>query len=169
MGRLLERVHCLGAKLGPVLLQLPPTLAADHQRLAATLGCFPARVRVTVEFRHPSWFTDETHQILRAHNAALCLADSPRRRTPMWRTADWGYLRLHEGLASPHPCYGRQALRTWGSRLAELWGPGDDIYCFFNNDGQGCAVRDAAWFARAVERAGLRASRVPRARELRVG
>jgi uncharacterized protein YecE (DUF72 family) len=100
---------------------------------------------------------------------ALCLADSPRRQTPAWRTAPWGYLRLHEGKASPHPCYGWQALDTWARRLAELWGPADDVYVFFNNDGGACAVRDAAVFARGAKRAGLQPTRVPEAGEVTVG
>jgi uncharacterized protein YecE (DUF72 family) len=104
VGRLLERCRHLGPKLGPVLLQLPPTLTARHDDLAATLDAFGDACRVAVEFRHPSWFTDETERLLRAHDAAFCLADAPSRRTPYWRTASWGYLRLHEGRAHPPPC-----------------------------------------------------------------
>jgi uncharacterized protein YecE (DUF72 family) len=169
VARFLERAGHLGPKLGPVLLQLPPTLAADLDRLDATLAQFPADVRVAVEFRHQSWFTDETRSLLSERNAALCLADSPRRETPVWRTATWGYLRFHEGRAQPRPCYGRQALATWARRLADVWQPDEDVYVFFNNDPEGCAVRDAARFAGAVERAGLRPTRVPPTREIRVG
>ncbi|MGH9280601.1 MAG: DUF72 domain-containing protein [Acidimicrobiales bacterium] len=169
VGRLLERARHLGPKLGPVLLQLPPTLVADLDRLDATLACFPPDVRVSVELRHPSWFTDETRQLLSDRDAALCLADSPHRDTPRWRTAGWGYLRMHEGRASPHPCYGRQALASWASRLADLWTPADDVYCYFNNDARSCAVRDAAMFARAVTRVGLHPTPVPTARDVRVG
>jgi uncharacterized protein YecE (DUF72 family) len=151
--RLMERARALGPKLGPVLLQLPPTLAAHHHDLAATLDAFEPGVRVAVEFRHPSWFTDETAELLRRYDAALCLADSPRRRTPCWRTASWGYLRLHEGRAAPRPCYGRQALRSWRDRLAELWGAGDDVYVYFNNDPGACAVRNATTFSRMLQRA----------------
>lgn len=169
VGRLLERARHLGSKLGPILLQLPPNLGADHGRLADTLARFPSDVRVAVEFRHPSWFSDETRALLTERGAALCLADSPRRKTPVWRTAGWGYVRLHEGRAAPHPCYGRHALGTWASRLAELWAPGDDVFCYFNNDGQACAVRDAVLFARALERVGLHPTRVPAPDDVRVG
>jgi uncharacterized protein YecE (DUF72 family) len=124
---------------------------------------------VAVEFRHPSWFTADTRSLLTERGAALCLADSPRRETPRWRTADWGYVRFHEGRASPRPCYGRQALRTWAARLAELWGPAEDVYAFFNNDPLGCAVRDAIVFSRAAEKEGLRPTRVPALRDVRVG
>jgi len=93
------------------------------------------------------------------------LSDIPSRRSPHWQTADWGYLRFHQGRASPAPCYGRTALRSWAERLADRWSSSDDVYVYFNNDHGGCAVRDAHRFALAVERVGLEPSRVPSARE----
>ena len=158
VGRLMERARHLGAKLGPVLLQLPPTLRA-----------FPAGTRVAVEPRHDSWWTDEVRDLLGERGAALCLADSPHRYTPVWRTADWTYLRLHEGAASPRPCYDRQALAAWAGRLAELMGPDADAYVYFNNDPGGCAVRDAVWFASEAAAAGLSPTRVPGLGETPVG
>lgn len=169
VSRFLERATRLGPKLGPVLLQLPPSLAANHDRLEQTLAQFPSAVRVAVEFRHDSWYTDDTRSLLEAKGVALCLADSPRRTTPVWRTADWGYLRLHEGTASPRPCYSQEALEEWARRLAEHWGPDEDVYVFFNNDPLACAVHDAIVFAEVVRRAGLAPSRVPAADEVAAG
>ena len=169
VGRFVDRIRHLGPKLGPVLLQLPPTLRAEPVRLDETLSLFPHGVRVAVEFRHESWFNDETRDVLGGHGAAFCLAYSPRRRTPVWRTADWAYLRLHEGRASPPPCYGRAALLTWARRLAEMWGPEADAYVFFNNDVRTCAVRDAAVFAGVARSCGLHPTRVPAVRSVRVG
>ena len=57
VARFLERATALGDKLGPVLVQLPPTLKADPAALQATLAQFPRQVRVAVEPRHPSWWT----------------------------------------------------------------------------------------------------------------
>lgn len=168
VNRFMERATHLGRKLGPVLLQLPPSLGADFAALEDTLSRFPSDVRIAVEFRHDSWFNDKTYELLSARNAAFCLADSPRRTTPVLRTADWGYVRFHEGRANPHPCYGRGALETWASRLGELWADGDDVYAFFNNDPRGCAVRDARVFAAATERAGLTPTRVPGPGDIRV-
>ncbi|MGI9033813.1 MAG: DUF72 domain-containing protein [Acidimicrobiales bacterium] len=167
--RFMARAAHLGPKLGPVLLQLPPSLAIDLRALENTLDRFPPEVRVTVELRHESWFIDDTRRLLAERGVALCLADSPRRRTPAWRTAGWGYLRLHEGRARPHPCYGRQALSTWAERLAQMWPPSADVYVFFNNDHLACAVRDARVFALACRRAGLSPTRVPTAGEVRAG
>ena len=140
VGRLMDHARHLGPKLGPVLLQLPPTLRADPAALDRTLRAFPAGTRVAVEPRHDSWWTDEVRDLLASHGAALCLADSPVRHTPVWRTADWTYLRLHQGTADPRPCYDRPALAAWAGRLAELVGPDADAYVYFNNDPGGCAV-----------------------------
>lgn len=168
VARFLNRVAGLGPKLGPVLLQLPPGLRANTDRLAATLDLFPTEIRVAVEFRHPSWFTDEVRRILSERSAALCLADRRGVLTPLWRTADWTYLRFHEGRASPRPCYGRAALVAWADRLAGSWSADEDCFVYFNNDPRGCAPRDAARFARLVERAGLRPTRVPSVRSIKV-
>jgi uncharacterized protein YecE (DUF72 family) len=166
--RLLERAGHLGAKLGPVLLQLPATFKVDLGALRETLEAFPAGVRVAFEPRHESWHDESTAALLADHDAAFCLSDGPAsrgRRAPLWRTARWGYVRFHEGRASPHPCYGTTALRTWAERLAERWDSSEEIYAYFNNDHGGCAVRDAHRFALALARVGLDPTRVPTARE----
>jgi len=164
---LMQRARHLGTTLGPVLLQLPPTLRVDLAALEETLAAFPASTRVAVEPRHESWYHDDLAVVLAKHNAAYCMSDSPGSRAPRWRTADWGYLRLHEGRARPHPCYGRRALETWAERLAELFRSRHDVYVFFNNDHNACALRDAQRFAAAVRRAGLRPTRVPTAQDVR--
>jgi uncharacterized protein YecE (DUF72 family) len=167
--RFVQRVAGLGPKLGPVLLQLPPQLRRDTDRLAAALDRFPREMQVAVEFRHPTWFVDEVRDLLTERGVALCLADRRRVLTPVWRTADWTYVRFHEGRSAPAPCYGRAALAGWAARLAPTWRPNEAIWAYFNNDPRGCAPRDAARFASAVRRAGLVPSRVPPVRGLRAG
>jgi uncharacterized protein YecE (DUF72 family) len=167
--RLVEAARGLGPKLGPILVQLPPDMRVELDRLEATLAAFPSGLRVAVEPRHASWFTPETLRLLERHDAALCLADRPGWRPEPIRTASWGYLRLHEGRASPRPCYGRAALDGWARRLAGLFGPEDDVFVYLNNDTEGCAPRDARWLALRLEAAGLPATRVPGPRETPVG
>jgi uncharacterized protein YecE (DUF72 family) len=164
---LLSRMEPLGDRLGPVLLQLPPTMRAEPARLDDTLACFPTGVRVAVEMRHRSWFVPEVRALLERHGATLCLADRDSRPvTPLWRTADWAYLRLHAGRSAGRPGYGDTALRSWALRLAELWGRDVDGFVYFNNDQRACAVRDAARFAVLARRLGLEVTRVPPAAEL---
>lgn len=166
--RFFERAAKLGRKLGPVLLQLPPGFEADVARLDAALEVMPPRVRVAVEFRHASWYTDEVRRVLERHRAALCWADRRRPLDPPWRTASWGFIRFHEGVASPRPCYGRQALLSWAERLRDAYSADEDLYCYFNNDHRCCAVRDAVVFGGLAERRGFDVSRLPDLEEVRL-
>ena len=171
VGRLLGVAMALGDRLGPVLLQLPPTMPADAAALTECLAqfsaqferlasnqpsdCQPAGLRVCVEFRHDSWLTPQIKDILAAHNAALCWADRRGRPIgPLWRTADWGYVRFHEGAAQPWPRYGRQALHTWLSRISETFPPDADVFAYFNNDQHAAAPADAEVLMRLAGRAG---------------
>ncbi|MGH2754633.1 MAG: DUF72 domain-containing protein [Actinomycetota bacterium] len=166
--RFMSHAQSLGKKIGPILLQLPPNLKADNENLLRTLELLgQRRVRVTVEFRHESWWTDETEAVLRKTGAALTWADRLGKPvTKLWRTADWGYLRLHEGAGKPHPCYGQQALGTWARRIADSYAPEQDVYVYFNNDPNCCAVRDALVFAEACRGVGLEVTRVPQPDEV---
>ncbi|WP_165986308.1 DUF72 domain-containing protein [Streptomyces sp. YIM 98790] len=147
--RLLTHAAALGTRLGPVLLQLPPTLRADPPALDRCLACFPPGVRVAVEPRHPSWWTPAVRAVLEHRGAALCWADiRARPATPLWRTADWGYVRFHEGRADPWPRYGHRSLATWATRIRATWPGSGDVYVYFNNDPGGAAVRNALTFAR---------------------
>jgi uncharacterized protein YecE (DUF72 family) len=162
----MERAAKLGDKLGPLLVQLPPTFKADPPRLADALDHFPRGVRVAFEPRHQSWFSEATEAVLCDRNVPLCLSDTRGKpNSPLWRTADWAYLRFHEGTGSPHPCYQPHTLREWAQRLCDIWGPRGEAYVYFNNDPGGCAVRDARVFAEVAIDAGLHATRVPDAAE----
>jgi uncharacterized protein YecE (DUF72 family) len=144
--RILEASEGLGAKRGPVLVQLPPNLRVDCEALDATLRAFGGKVRVAVEFRHDSWDVEEVDDILVAHDATRVLADD-RGRITGHRTGSWTYVRLHRGTASPEPCYGRKALESWAGRLDGAHG-----YAYFNNDPRGCAVRNAETLRALIDR-----------------
>ncbi|MEU6244393.1 DUF72 domain-containing protein [Streptomyces sp. NPDC047024] len=160
--RLMSHAEGLGDRLGPILLQLPPTLRADPPLLDACLACFPKGTRVAVEPRHESWWTPETKGVLEARGAALCWADVLSRPvTPLWRTTDWGYVRFHRGRARPWPRYGHTALESWVERIASTWDHADDVYAYFNNDPRGAAVKDAAEFGALARKAGLPVTRTP--------
>ncbi|MFC9909150.1 DUF72 domain-containing protein [Streptomyces sp. NPDC059862] len=162
VNRLMSHAEGLGDRLGPVLLQLPPTLRADADLLDACLACFPAGTRIAVEPRHDSWWTPEVEAVLRSRGAALCWADVQARPvTPLWRTTDWGYVRFHQGRAQPWPRYGRQSLRTWVQRIADTWSDGHDVYAYFNNDPGGAAVEDAVVFGELAAREGRTVTRTP--------
>lgn len=156
---LLERCEPLGAKLGPVLVQLPPDLRVDPGGLDAVLAEFPRSMRIAVEPRHASWWSDDVRDVLERHAAALVWADRKGPITPSWRTAPWCYVRFHEGRARRWPRYGDQALETWAHRLSDLGD--DDGYIYFNNDPGGAALDNAITLGRQLRRLGVDVSRFP--------
>jgi uncharacterized protein YecE (DUF72 family) len=162
VSRFLDRAAGLGPKLGPVLVQLPPTLTADVDALAGVLRRFPSAVRVAVEPRHPSWWAAPVRATLERHGAALCWADRGGRPvTPIWRTAAFGYLRMHEGRADPRPRYGKQALASWLDRIGTEFSAAEPVYAYFNNDPGGAAIADAAALAGLARHRGWPVTRTP--------
>ena len=91
-----ETATVLGAKLGVLLFQLPPTLKRDDALLGAFLGTIPEGTRAAFEFRHESWHDDAVFEALGRRNLALCVADSEKMSTPIVRTADYSYFRLRD-------------------------------------------------------------------------
>ncbi len=143
VARLLERYAGLGDRRGPILLQFPPNLQAAPDKLDATLAAFPASVRVAVEPRHESWWSDDIRDILVRRKAALVWADrNEKALNPLWETADWGYLRLHRGSKPDEQdwSYSRRTLRRWATKLTGAFNEG---YVYANNDPGGAAPRDA--------------------------
>ena len=120
-------------KLGYVLFQLPPNLQADLPRLATFLAApvmqGPQAPRIAFEFRHPSWFSEETYQLLREQQAALCLAESDELQTPEVHTARaFTCFRLRwPGGYSPEQIAGFAARFR---RLAE----GREVFAYFKHE-----------------------------------
>jgi len=162
VARLMARAAGLESKLGPVLVQLPPNLEADLDGLAATLDAFPAGTRLAVEPRHESWWRDGVRAVLADRGAVLVWADrSGTPAGPLWRTASWGYVRMHHGDAPVSPNYHRHTLESWVERIAAAYADDEDVFVYFNNDGRCAAVDNAITFAEEVRRRGRTASRTP--------
>jgi uncharacterized protein YecE (DUF72 family) len=159
VARLVDHASGLGGKLGPILIQLPPSLEVDVEHLDETLSAFPPDWQVAVEVRHGSWDRDDVCRLLQRHGAALCLADRHGPLEPRWRTAGWTYLRFHQGRATPRPCYGDRALQGWARRLLGGWGRDAEAWVYFNNDHRGCAPWDALRFAAMCTDLGMTVAR----------
>jgi uncharacterized protein YecE (DUF72 family) len=136
-----ETVRPLGAKLGPILVQLPPNFKQDLPRLKDFLTLFPADLRCAFEFRNASWFTDETYAALRGANAALCVADTEDAHTPLEATADFGYFRLRDEGYQPAD------LETWAGRVNEMGAGWGDAFVFFKHEESGEGPMLAEQFA----------------------
>ena len=116
----------LGAALGPILWQLPPSMKKDLPRLCDFLALLPRGGRAAFEFRHASWQGDDVLAALSEAGAALCIADDEERPTPAVATARFGYLRLRR------PDYDDAALGRWADTVrAQRW---DDAFVFFKHE-----------------------------------
>ena len=134
---LLRTASTLGQKLGPILFQLPPNLKKDVPRLKEFFLTLPERRRVAFEFRHASWFDDETFDVLRAESAALCVADTGEEpATPLVATTDWGYLRLRR------EDFTDAELAEWAKKIREQ--PWQDAYVFMKHEEEGRGPKLAA-------------------------
>jgi uncharacterized protein YecE (DUF72 family) len=136
-----SRMERLRDKLGPVLFQLPPRFPADRDRLEELLRVLPSAVKPAVEFRDPSWYRPEIYDLLERSNAALVWPDRPGSRVELPLTADWAYLRFHQGREASAG-YDARKLRRWAERIQSL--PVRECWIYFNNDPGGAAPRDAA-------------------------
>ena len=154
----LERIarcwHELGDKRAVLLVQLPPQMERDDARLDYFLGAVPWWIRVTVEFRHPSWDHADVYALLERHGAAYCIMSGAHLPCILRATAPFVHIRLH-GPDHEHlygGSYSDADLQWWADRIREWAGSGLDVYAYFNNDGGGNAVRNAEtlrWFVGA--------------------
>lgn len=139
----------LGSHLGPVLLQFPASFRCDRPKLAAFIknAQQPAPksrpVRLVFEFRHESWFSEETYTLLRKHNAALCIADSPRYPRRDVSTADFVYLRFHGRTDLFASKYTDTELAEEARQIRRYLRDGRDVYVYFNNEAFGHAIANA--------------------------
>ena len=166
-------VLALGAKLGPMLWQLPPTLKYDERLVADFLGKLPrttkeaaelARshddkvkpgralveapvdipIRHCLEVRHPSFCEEGAIALLERYDVALVVADSPGRWPYLERTTtDFMYARLHGHTELYASGYSPRSLDRWAEKVRGWTGEGLDVFVYFDNDIRGRAPHDA--------------------------
>lgn len=140
-GAVLQRFHdvavTLGDKLGIILFQLPPHLRKDVSLLEDFLGALPCDWQCAFEFRHESWLNDAVFALLASARCALCIADSPRLRTPVRVTADFAYFRLRdEG-------YRAADIKRWAAEIGSVSARAKDIYVYFKHEEKGLGPKFA--------------------------
>ena len=146
--------HTLGKSLGPTLVQLPPRWRRNVERLDEFLSVAPRSMRWAVEVRDESWIHDDTFEVLRQHDAALCIHDLLPKH-PWLLTASWSYVRFHGPHAMEQKYVGRYGgRRLWRAHTSprRVARAGHDVYAYFNNDFPGDAVIDASWLDRRLHR-----------------
>jgi uncharacterized protein YecE (DUF72 family) len=144
--RFLAEASVLGEKLGPLLLQLPPSLAFRPETirvlLEAVRDCFTGSL--VCEPRHASWFMPEVEQLLADLQVARVAAD-PAPMELGSQPGGWGglvYYRLHGSPRTYYSSYQGERLDalarvlTDAARVAPVW-------CIFDNTAEGAATVNA--------------------------
>jgi uncharacterized protein YecE (DUF72 family) len=128
--RFLATIEPLAAagKLGPVLFQLPPNLKADAGLLKDFLALLPRTVPAAFEFRHESWFTEDTWDLLRSASAALCVAETETRTTPDVVTGSFAYYRFRK------PTYTGEERRAMVNRIGQHIADQRNVFAYFKHE-----------------------------------
>ena len=136
------RMAPLGDKLGPALVQLPPSLRRNDERLARFLDRLPPG-RVTVEFRDPSWYDPVVYRRLAERDVSLCISDHHSAPSPWEVTASWVYVRGHGPGGRYFGRYPDEELARWAGHIDRWRAEGRDVYAYFDNDIKSAAPFDA--------------------------
>ena len=122
-------------RLGPILVQLPPTFRADLAVLDEFLKLRPRAFRFAVEVRHASWYAEEFYALLRTHETALCIAETDDFSPPLMLTTDFTYLRLRRTDYKP------KEIAAWRKTVDGWLGGGTEVYVYFKHEeaGKGAA------------------------------
>ena len=118
-------------RLGPLLIQLPPNLARDDDRLTAFLEQLPAGARWAIEFRHDSWHAPAVEALLRQFDVSWVAADTDERPAECRDTADFWYVRLRRSV------YAEQDLVQWAGRIRTMAGQGKSCYVYCKHEDEG--------------------------------
>jgi uncharacterized protein YecE (DUF72 family) len=137
-----ERMAALGERLGPVLLQFPPARQRNVTLLDALLGALGSPV--ASEFRHESWFRDDTYEVIRRHAGALVVTDEEKwPRAPLVDLGAFAYFRLRRG-------YTPRDLKPWIETVKAATGAHEEVHVYFKHDPNAPSL--ALRLQRAMER-----------------
>jgi len=134
-------------KLGPILIQLPPSYSyqSDFDKLRAFLSKAPEDVKFAVEFRHPSWLREDVWSFLRAKNVANVIVDEPLLPPDTVTTADFAFIRWHGHGSRPwyNYRYSDKELDGWVPKVKDVSTRVKKTFGYFNNHFKGFAVENS--------------------------
>jgi uncharacterized protein YecE (DUF72 family) len=132
-------------KLACVLVQLPPFLRFNAQRLEAFLLILPERPSFAVEFRHSSWMNSITLKLLEKYQVAYTIVDEPLLPADVYVTSDLAYIRWHGRGDRPwfNYKYSESQLTEWVPKVQEAAGKAGKVLGYFNNHFHGYAPENA--------------------------
>ena len=141
--RFFERAELLKENLGPILYQLPPSFHKDLDRLGHFLQVLPKNRIAVFEFRHKSWFSQDTYDLLDKFGVGFCIHDLSGVPTPRVITGQVIYIRLHGTIGRYDGNYSKSALKNWAEWIEEHTADVRSVYAYFNNDSHAYAVYNA--------------------------
>ena len=141
-----QQINLLRDKLGPVLIQLPPSLQFDFARSKTFLlllrDIYPGLV--ALEPRHSSWFEDRGDHLLQDFHVARVAADPPcvpAAGMPGGYTS-LAYFRLHGSPRTYYSAYSGDFLNRLAAQLINL-ARTTAVWCVFDNTASGYAIENA--------------------------
>ncbi len=148
LARFLDEVAALGPALGPLLVQLPPSLRYDEAIANRFFECLRKRssAEVACEPRHASWFTESAETSLSAFHVARVAADPAAAAQRAAEPGGWGgfvYIRLHGSPEMYRSAYPLKALEPTLRRLRSARADGKSCWCVFDNTVLGAATTNA--------------------------
>ena len=154
LDRFLSEVQALGDKLGPLLVQLPPSLAFDRAVVSGFFEALRARFaeNVVCEPRHASWFLREAEKVLADHHVARAAAD-PAPASDAARPGGWDglvYYRLHGSPRIYYSDYSEEYLDDLAQEL-KCAAQSASVWCIFDNTALGAATANALQPRRASQ------------------
>lgn len=134
----------LNGKLLAILVQLPPSFRQDLDILERFLKILPKNPRFSVEFRHKSWWNEETWRLLERYRIANTIVDEPLLPSDTIVTTDFAYVRWHgRGNRIWYDYeYSNDELKPWVTKVREVSGKSERIVGYFNNHFHGYAVEN---------------------------
>ena len=145
--RFLSEIAGLGAKLGPILVQLPPSFAYDYAIVSAFFTELRGRFEgeVVLEPRHESWFTGDVETLLVQHRVARVAADPARVPAAAGPGGYPGtaYIRLHGSPRIYYSAYAPEFLERVAAIIEAKASQGIFTWCIFDNTALGAATADA--------------------------
>jgi len=163
LARFLDEIAGLGAKLGPLLVQLPPSFAFDSRRVGRFLALLRARHggAVVCEPRHPSWTSARADRMLADFRVSRVAAD-PARAAGLGEPGGWPGLRYYRWHGSPRAYFSPYTPAALDRLADAIRGSGVATWCIFDNTGSGSAAGNALDLAARTER--MRSAPRPRGR-----
>ena len=130
----------LGDKLGCILFQLPPSLTLDLDLLQEFLQILSPQYKNVIEFRHESWYREETYELLKTHQTIFCTVSSTKVPGTAVKTAETCYFRFHGLTGGYRYSYTQEELENWAETIKKT--EAGECYIYFNNDYHAHAVHN---------------------------